>query len=152
MVRGLSASARIALLLSPNPDPTLVQAVLEAPSFSSGVTDDIRARMLQAIIERDHPQELKAIAQAEDAVQVLEAAIGMAHLAAKSVSEFPSERVFEDFINANAPASAGTTDPSDPNADLLKQLGKIAKSDWQKQSDETHERILAEARAELAAL
>jgi len=149
MVRGLSTSARTALLLSPNPDPTLVQAVLEAPSFSSGVTEEIRARMLQAIIERDHPKELEAIAQAEEALEVLEAATGMAQLAAKSVSEFPSERVFEDFINKSAPAVAAA-DPNDDPMKLLNGLGPAP--DWKKQSDETHARILAEARAELAAL
>src|SRR5258707_12584206 len=46
-LRGLSTSARAALLLTENPDQTLVQAVLEAPGFSSGVSDDIRERMLE---------------------------------------------------------------------------------------------------------
>jgi hypothetical protein len=142
----------MALVMSNNPDPNVVAAILEAPGFLSGVTDEQRDRMLQTIIERDHPKELAAIAQAEEALTVLEAGIGMAHLAAKSVSEFPSDRVFEDFIGKDAPAPA-PADPNDPNADLLAQLGKIAKTgDWQKESDEFHARLLAEARKDLAAL
>ena len=124
-LRGLSTSARAALLLTENPDPTLVQAVLEAPGFSSGVSDDIRERMLEIVINRDHPNELAAIAESEEALELLDAATGMVLSAAKSVSEFPSEKLFNDFIETTAPAARGVAD-SDPDADW-KALGALAK-------------------------
>jgi hypothetical protein len=122
-LRGLSTSARAALLLTENPDPTLVQAVLEAPGFSSGVSDDIRERMLEIVINRDHPNELAAIAQVEEA---LDAATGMVLNAAKSVSEFPSEKTFNDFIDANAPAGV-SGGGEDSQSDGMKALGALAK-------------------------
>jgi len=97
-LRTLSTAARAALLLSQNPDPVLIQAVLEAPGFSSGVSDDIRARMLENYAATKHPSDLAEIAQAEEALELLEAATAMALGAAKSVAEFPSEQLFEDFI------------------------------------------------------
>src|SRR6266404_1845850 len=126
-LRGLSASARVALLLTENPDPTLVQAVLEAPGFSSGVSDDIRERMLEIVINRDHPNELAAIAETEEALELLDAATGMTLSAAKSVSEFPSEKTFNDFIDASAPALAGVSGGDDSSA-ALKELGELMKS------------------------
>ncbi len=124
-LRGLSASARAALLLSENPDPMLVQAVLEAPGFSSGVSDDVRERILEIVINRDHPNELAAIAETEEALELLDAATGMVLSAAKSVAEFPSEKTFNDFIDANAPASVSGGD--DSPSDALKALGALAK-------------------------
>jgi hypothetical protein len=124
-LRGLSQSARAALLLTDNPDLTLVQAVLEAPGFSSGVSDDMRMRMLEIVVNRDHPEELAWIAETEEALELLDAATDMVLSAAKSVSEFPSEKFFSDFIEASAPAAPATAD--DPGADvMLKELGKIA--------------------------
>jgi len=70
----------------------------------------------------------------------------MALSAAKSVSEFPSESLFEDFIG-KAPAAAA--DPADP----LKQLNSLGPPPASSEtSDEIHARLLAEARAELTAL
>src|SRR6266403_5769901 len=127
-LRGLSTSARAALLLTENPDPTLVQAVLEAPGFSSGVSDDIRERMLEIVINRDHPNDLAEIAQVEEALELLDAATGMTLSAAKSVSEFPTEKTFNDFIGE---APAAVTDTSDP----LKQLNGLGPTtpDWRKE-------------------
>jgi hypothetical protein len=102
----------------------LVQAVLEAPGFSSGVSDDIRARMLEIVTNRDHPDQLAEIAQAEEALELLDAATGMVLSSAKSVSEFPSEKLFNDFIDASAPAVA-TADSG--QSDEMKALGALAK-------------------------
>jgi hypothetical protein len=145
-LRGLSTAARAALLLSANPDPVLIQAVLEAPSFSSGVEDDIRERMLENYAATKHPNDLAEIAQAEEALELLEAATAMALGAAKSVSEFPSESLFEDFIGKQV----GAADPSDPNADLLKQLGRPPAPD--KTSDEIHADAMEWGRAQVAAM
>jgi len=124
-LRGLSASARVALLLTENPDRTLVEAVLEAPGFSSGVSDDIRERMLEIVINRDHPNELAAIAETEEALELLEAATAMTLSAAKSVSEFPSEKTFNDFIDASASAAASVSGGDDVTAKLMKELGQL---------------------------
>jgi hypothetical protein len=122
-LRGLSNAARTALLLTENPDPMLVQAVLEAPGFSSGVADDIRARMLEAYATRNHPEELAWIAESEEALELLEAATSMVLNAAQSVTEFPSDKLFNDFIDVSAPVVTGTADASEE----MKALGALAK-------------------------
>jgi hypothetical protein len=111
--------------LTDNPDPTLVQAVLEAPGFSSGVSDDMRRQMLEIVVIRDHPEELAWIAETEEALGLLDAATGIVLSAAKSVSEIPSENLFNDFIDASAPATIAidTNDQSDE----MKALGALAK-------------------------
>jgi hypothetical protein len=147
-LRGLSQSARAALLLADSPDPTLVQAVLEAPGFSSGVSDDMRKQMLEIVVNRDHPDQLAEIAQVEEALELLDAATGIVLSAAKSAAEFPSETLFDAFIDRNAPA---VDLPANRGGTLVHQKIEPA-NDWQKESDEIHARILAEARAELAAL
>lgn len=111
--------------MTDNPDPTLVQAVLEAPGFSSGVSDDMRRQMLEIVVIRDHPEELAWIAETEEALGLLDAATGIVLSAAKSVSEIPSENLFNDFIDASAPATIAidTNDQSDE----MKALGALAK-------------------------
>src|SRR6188472_1766979 len=80
--------------------------------------------MLEIVINRDHPDQLAAIAQVEEALELLDAATGMVLNAAKSVSEFPSEKTFNDFIDASAPAAAA---PDPDPSDEMKSLGAIAK-------------------------
>jgi hypothetical protein len=47
-------------------------------------------------------------------------------IAAKSVSEFPSDRVFEDFVNASAPSSASSSADLDQSEEM-RALGALAK-------------------------
>jgi len=124
-LRGLSTGGRMALLLAENPDPTLLQAALEAPNFSSGLTDSLRAQMLEHYAAAKHPNDLAEIGQVEDAIELLTAATETALNAAKSASEFPSDRVFEDFVNASAPVVA----PADPESqsEAMRALGALAK-------------------------
>jgi hypothetical protein len=83
---------------------------------------------------------------------VLNAATGMTLLAAKNIGEFPSDAVLEKFIATSAPTTSTAVDSNDLTH-LLNGIGKLeSTSDWQKRSDEFHERMLAEARAEIAAL
>ena len=69
-----------------------------------------------------------------------DATVGIVFGTAKSAAEFPSDKVFSDFIDRAAP-------PVDP---VLPQVESVP--DWQKRSDEFHARMLAEARAEIAAI
>jgi len=135
-LRQMSLSARAGLLVSDNIDAALIAAVLEAPTFSTGVSDDIRTRMIDGYVSRTHPSDLAQIAQAEEAIGLLEAATSMVFTVAKNVSEFPSEQVFSDFVDKVAPAVVETTRPTKPTST----------------SDEIYERLLAEGRAEFAAL
>jgi hypothetical protein len=126
MLRSLSNNERTRLLLSQNPDPILVQAVLEAPSFSSGITDETRARMLEFVVNRDHANDLAAIAEVEEALELLEAATRMVWTTAKSASEFPSEKTFSDFIDSSAPPATTSADfGDDRSTKLMNELGQI---------------------------
>jgi hypothetical protein len=152
MLRAMPAAKRLAYASGEHVDPRILEAIFEAPAVASGLDDEGYRQLMQLSIERAHPQTLAEVKIVEETVELLEAAVGMTFNAAKTIAEFPSDATFEKFIETTAPAAA-PADPGDPNADLLKQLGQITKNeDWQKESDEIHARILAEARAELAAL
>jgi hypothetical protein len=139
-LRSLSKIGAASLLTSQDADPALIQAVLQAPSFLSGINDELRQRVLDNYVNRTHSNDLAQIAQTEEAVELLEAAVGIVFGTAKSAAEFPSDKVFSDFIDRAAP-------PVDP---VLPRVESVP--DWQKRSDDFHARILAEARAEIAAL
>jgi thiamine pyrophosphate-dependent acetolactate synthase large subunit-like protein len=113
----------------------LIAAVLEAPTFSTGISDDIRVRMIDEYVSRTHPSDLAQIAQVEEAIGLLEAATSMVFMVAKNVSEFPSEQVFSEFVDKAAPPVVETTRPKPAST-----------------SDEFHEKLLAEGRADIAAL
>ncbi len=152
-LRGMSPAQQRALLFSDPPNLHVLQAAMGAPAALSGVAEDILAKAVERYVAITHPTELAAIAEDEESLNVLNAAVGMTCLAAKNIGEFPSDAVLEKFIETAAPAATGATDQNDSSADLLKQLGQITKTeDWQKESDERHARFLAEARAELAAI
>jgi hypothetical protein len=146
-LRGLSQSARYALLLSETIDPTLAQAVLEAPNFSSGVTDEIRGRMVEIIINHDHPEQLAQIAQVEEAIKLLDAATGITMSTAKSIGEFPNDNIFADFIDKSAPLAKPSI-ASDP----MVHLNNLPKppSEPEKTPEELVAASHAWARAEVA--
>jgi hypothetical protein len=138
-LRQMSLGPRVGHVVADNPDPILIQAVLEAPSFSTGITDEIRSRMIENYVVRTHPNDLAQIAQLEEAVELLDAATGMISNTTKSVAEFPSDKVFSDFIDKAAPPA--TKPPLAPPPTTPTST-----------SDEIYERLLAEGRAEFAAL
>ncbi len=149
MLRAMPASKRMAYASGERVDPRILEAIFEAPAVASGLDDESYGRLMQESIKRAHPEALAEVKMAEETVELLEAAVGLTFSAAKNIGEFPSDAVLEKFIESNAPTTPATADPSDDPIKLLNSLGPTA--DWQKESDETHERILAEARAELAA-
>jgi hypothetical protein len=138
-VRGLSLSARTAYFVQNDPDGALIQAVLEAPSFLSGISEELRTRMVDAYVNRTHPKDLAQIAQAEEAIELLDAATGVTFNAAKTASEFPSDQMFSDFVDKAAPPATKPPLASPPTTPTST-------------SDELYERLLAEGRAEIAAL
>jgi hypothetical protein len=128
MLRGMSQGARTALLLSKNPDPRLVQAVREAPEFLSRVSAEIKERMVQMIVARDHPTDLAAIAEADEALALLDAATETVFTAARSVAEFPSDKMFADFVETTKPArpTASLDEPKSPELIAFEKLAKEA--------------------------
>jgi hypothetical protein len=100
----------------------------------------MRTWLIETVVNRDHPDQLKAIAETEEALELLEAATTMARDAARSVAEFPNERMFDAFFGED----------KTPPVKVIEQPGAV--SDEQKHSDAFHEQLLASARAEIAAL
>jgi hypothetical protein len=153
-LRSMSPKDQKALLFSDPPNLQVLQACLGAPAALSGVAEDVLAKAVERYVAITHPAELAAIAEDEESLDVLNAAVGMTCLAAKNIGEFSSDALLEKFIDASAPGTRAA-DSSDANAELLKQLGQLViepEGDRQKWSDEFHEQLLAEAHAEIAAL
>jgi hypothetical protein len=103
MMRGLNNGQRAALMLSPNADPMLLAAVLEAPDSMTGITDQIREQIHTNLIERNHPGALASLDVANDAIILVETAGRMATNAAIEAGKFPSDTVLSEFVNEALP-------------------------------------------------
>lgn len=123
MLRGMSTGQRMALLLSPNPDPMLLQAVLEAPDFASGMNPQTRELVTAAVIEKTHPGALAAIEQVEEAIEVVNAATRVAFDTVRAAAEFPNESTLVSFVEQ----SIGATGAIDADVDRsFSALAEIA--------------------------
>jgi hypothetical protein len=110
MLRTMKHHERIALLMAKDVDPEFHLAVVEAPNALTGVTDDIRQYVTQQVIERTHPGQLAAIEQAEEAIELLNAARGVAYNAARTAAEFPSDTAFTAFMEQSLGGRAKAID------------------------------------------
>ena len=124
VLRSMSPAQQKALLFSDPPNVQVLQAAVGAPAALSGIAAETLAKALEHYTTVTHPAELAAIAEQQEALDVLNAAAQMTLLAAKTIGEFPSEAVLEKFIESSAPA-VPMLDPNDPNAELLQQLGQL---------------------------
>lgn len=101
MLRAMTASARIAAVLSPNADDMLLQSVLDAPNVATGIDQETRERVYAAAVERAHPGELAKIQEVEDALELLDAAVGVAVEDMRSAAGFPDKRALAEFLDAS---------------------------------------------------
>jgi hypothetical protein len=124
-LRSMSPKDQRALLFSDPPNLHVLQACLGAPAALSGVAEDLLAKVVERYVAVTHPAELVAIAEDEESLAVLNAAVRMTCIAANKIGEFPSEKVFEDFVNANAPAAR--VGLASDQSDEMKALGALAK-------------------------
>lgn len=105
-LRAMKAGEKMQLLLAPDADPTLVAAALEAPNFSSGITDETRTLLTNAVIAKRYPGALAEIEQAEEAVEILTAAVQVAERTTYAAGDFQSNKQFSDFLTAAIPDTA----------------------------------------------
>ena len=76
-LRGLDMGERARVLIT-NPDPIMLAAVLEAPDALSGLNADTRAHVETAYVEANHADKVKAMADHDEALSVVAAAVGIA--------------------------------------------------------------------------
>jgi hypothetical protein len=105
-LRGMKNGERMQLLLAPDADPTLVAAALEAPNFSTGITDQTRELLTNAVITKRYPGAIAEIEQAEDVVEMLTAAVQTTERTIYRAGDFPSEKAFGDFLTGAVPTTA----------------------------------------------
>jgi hypothetical protein len=98
VVRAMNPGQRAKMLMARDADPMLLAAVLEAPSWMTGVQDDVRTYITNAVIEKAHPGALAVIDSANDAIDSLEGAIQYATQDICAIAEFPSWNVLDIFI------------------------------------------------------
>jgi conjugal transfer/entry exclusion protein len=64
----------------------------------SGVDDDLRSYITGQVVERNHPSQLAQIEQAENAIEVLQAATEVAHNMVRHTAEIPNNVVLKGFV------------------------------------------------------
>lgn len=82
-LRSLEPSARISVIMTGD-DPRLMAAIFEAPEFLSGVSGEMREKAKALMIERANPNEVAAIEEERETVNLVNMAI---ELAVKMVRE-----------------------------------------------------------------
>jgi hypothetical protein len=90
---------RIQLLMSKDVDPEFHLAAIEAPNALSGITDDLRSYAIAQMVERTSPGQLAAIEQAEEAIVLLNAAIGVTQITLRNAGNFPNDLVLTAFVD-----------------------------------------------------
>jgi len=91
----MSASDLITQVLT---DPLMRDAALEAPNVMSGITDQIRAHVVDDYMEKTHGDELRGIEQAEEALELADVAVQVATGTVRAAGEFLNQTQFADFI------------------------------------------------------
>jgi hypothetical protein len=123
-LRGLDPAERTALLMI-NPSALVVSAVFEAPNFLSGVSDELRAKAEQAIMENSAPEDLDRIDEEREAIGVAGMALEIAVRTIKEETGFKGDtRAFDEWMaEASAPVEreirAGTRKASQTDLDAL---------------------------------
>lgn len=100
MLREMPIGKRMSLLLAPDADPTMLQAVLESPvNELSGINQETRRLVTQNAVERENPGATARIEKIRDAIELAEVATGAAFGTALKTAEFPNQHVFDSFID-----------------------------------------------------
>jgi hypothetical protein len=155
-LRNMRPAEAIAFATSEVADATLFEAIFEVPLALSNLNDIARDRILQVYLDRNAGAQLADIAEQTEAVSLLETAVNAASVKFADAAGVKLDKL-DDFLAEKAPKEAAkvveafapapkTAKPSAPSAD---PIHRESVPDWQKKSDEFHEKLLAEARADL---
>jgi hypothetical protein len=103
-LRSLPVEASGKLLMDPAVDADLLMAVFEVPAFVSGIPDQLRDSLEQAIIERTNSTELEIVAGMEEAATVVDAGlrIGLMDLRESAGFEHLQEHEFGEWVQSAA--------------------------------------------------
>jgi hypothetical protein len=126
-------------------DPTAMEALFEGPPELNGLTSEIRGQILKAYLERHAGELLAAISDQTSAVDLLETGVNKASQElADAAGVYPN--ALDSWLLEKAPKDAAKLAASAfaPPA----PLPRLVKSE--STTDDFHERLLAEGRAEIA--
>lgn len=98
-LRAMSPGARMNALMAEDADLFLLEAVLQAPDFLSGLDAKNRPEVAARYVERKHPDDVAAIEQADEAITVLAVATAVATNTARAAADFPDESSMTAFVD-----------------------------------------------------
>lgn len=83
-------------------DPRVIAAILQAPSFLSGLTDEDVANIRNAAVKAAHPDQVREIAEIENALRVCQKAIASAQrkIAQRANMRRDADGIWRAFISA----------------------------------------------------
>ncbi|WP_128925596.1 hypothetical protein [Bradyrhizobium guangxiense] len=123
-------------------DRSVLEAVFEGPAALSGLTDEVREHILTAHLNRTAAPQMQDLAEQESVVEVLETAIAVASNAVADAAGVMRDHV-DAWLVEQAPAEAKAA---------AEALGTPPKPAASNSIDDTYARLLAEGRAEIAAI
>ena len=96
-LRGLNDGERLKLLID-KPDPMMVTAALEGPTVLCGLTPETRTRVVQAYLQANYGQKLRAMDDLEEALAVVRAAVEIAVREVRTHVGFPEAYQFDSWF------------------------------------------------------
>lgn len=122
-------------------DPSILEAIFEAPAAMSGLTDEVRGHILSGYLHKTAAPQMRDLAEQEAVAEVFETAIAMATNALADAAGVRVDQI-DAWLTEKAPLQARAA------ADALETLPTKPANN----PDEFFEKLLAEGRAEIAAL
>lgn len=109
-LRAMKSHERIKFLMGKQIDPDFHVAAVEVPNALSGIDDELRAYIVEQVIERMHPGQLAQLEQAHEAVDILDAATRVTLGTVRAAADFPDFKSFSDFVDGAIGAKAPAID------------------------------------------
>lgn len=98
MLRDYPMGKRMQIVLAPDADRTMIDAILEAPDALSGIDPETRVLIVERAIERDHPGQLAEIETWKSAEAVLHASVSALVNSTNTVGEFSTTVERDAFL------------------------------------------------------
>ncbi|THK34672.1 hypothetical protein EHS39_28835 [Ensifer sp. MPMI2T] len=128
-LRGMPMGDRAALLLR-DPDAATIAAVFEAPNYLSGIDEKLRVELEARIVAAAHPQELQAVEDERECINLANIAINHAVDTIKKATGYDhGGKAFDEFMTkASAPIEAEFAKKGTPPARNVEDMVAIYKS------------------------
>lgn len=105
VAKSMNLQEVLALANDPTTDTITLEALFEGPTFLTGLSADMRARMLQIVVDRTQAPAVATLAELDEALNLLDTAVRFGEQELYKASGAQSGAAFETWLQTVAPAT-----------------------------------------------